>query len=156
MLSAWNTNRVGRICNFMRRLAVPLACVLIAAMAAIYAQDKVLKVDVDIVNILFTVHDKRNGLVGGLEKGDFTVLEDGKEQTIKYFTRETDLPLTIGLLIDVSASQGNLIGVEQDAGGQFFKQVLRPKDLAFLIDFGPDAEVLQDFTNSYKLLRAGL
>jgi len=59
----------------------------------------VLKVDVNVVNILFSVHDKRGGLIGNLKKEDFTVLEDGKEQTIKYFTRETDLPLTLGLLV---------------------------------------------------------
>jgi VWFA-related protein len=75
---------------------------------------------------------------------------------VKYFNRETDLPLTIGLLIDVSASQGNLIEIEKDAASQFFGSVLRNKDLAFLISFGADADLLQDYTNSPKLLRAGL
>ena len=65
-------------------------------------------------------------------KKDFTILEDGKPQPIKYFTRETDLPLTIGLLIDVSGSQRNLIQIERDAASQFFTQVLRKKDEAFL------------------------
>jgi len=154
---AWNRIKRARICQFMRRF--PLIAIGVAAVAglAVLAQETTLKVQVDLVTLLCSVREKKGGrLVGNLNKEDFTVLEDGKEQTVKYFTRETDLPLTIGLLVDVSASQGNLIGVEQDAGGQFFKQVLRPKDLAFLIDFGPDAEVLQDFTNSYKLLRAGL
>lgn len=140
----------------MRRVPAAVACLLIAVLTALYAQDKVLKVDVDIVNILFTVHDKRNGLVGGLQKGDFTVLEDGKEQTIKYFTRETDLPLTIGLLIDVSKSQENMIEPEKRAASKFFSEVLRPKDMAFLISFGPDADLLQDYTNSAKLLKQGL
>jgi VWFA-related protein len=94
--------------------------------------------------------------VGNLEKGDFKVFEDGKEQEIKYFNRETDLPLTIGLLIDVSASQENLIDIEKNAAYQFFGQVLRKQDLAFLISFGSDAELLQDYTSSPKLLRAGL
>jgi hypothetical protein len=61
-----------------------------------------IKVDVDIVNVLTSVRDKRGGLVANLEKKDFTIYEDGKAQEIKYFTRETDLPLTIGLLVDVS------------------------------------------------------
>jgi VWFA-related protein len=120
------------------------------------AQEPTLKVDVDLVNILFTVREKNGPLVGNLNKEDFTLLEDGKEQTIKHFERESDLPLTIGLLIDVSVSQQNLIEVEKNAAGQFFQRVLRPKDMAFLISFGPEAELLQDDTNSPKLLRAAM
>lgn len=115
-----------------------------------------IKVEVNVVNVVFNVRDKRGGLIGNLNKDDFTITEEGKPQEIKYFTRETDIPMTIGLLIDVSASQENLIGIEQQAAYQFFGQVLRPKDLAFLISFGADAELLQDYTNSPKLLRAGL
>src|SRR5579875_540445 len=115
-----------------------------------------IKVDVDVVNILATVHDKRGGLVGNLEKNDFSVFEDGKQQEIKYFTRETDVPLTIGLLIDVSASQRNLIGIERNAAVQFFSKVLRKKDEAFLISFGEEAELLQDYTSSTRLLEDGL
>ncbi|MBV8901992.1 MAG: VWA domain-containing protein [Acidobacteriia bacterium] len=115
-----------------------------------------IKVDVNVVNVLATVRDKRNGLVGNLEKNDFSILEDGKQQEIKYFTRETDLPLTIGLLIDVSASQRNLIGIERSAATQFFSKVLRKKDEAFLISFGEEAELLQDYTSSARLLEEGL
>jgi VWFA-related protein len=115
-----------------------------------------IKVDVDIVNILASVRDKRGALIPNLEKGDFSVVEDGKAQTIKYFTRETDVPLTIGLLIDVSASQRNLIEIERAAASQFFSQVLRKKDEAFLISFGEEAELLQDFTNSARLLTDGM
>src|SRR5450755_3949966 len=113
-------------------------------------------VDVSLVNILASVHDKHGGLIGNLNKDDFTILEDGKPQTIKYFTRETDLPLTIGLLIDVSASQKNLLDIEKRAAHQFFSQVLRKKDEAFLISFGQESELLQDYTNSPKLLQSGL
>jgi VWFA-related protein len=115
-----------------------------------------IKVDVDVVNILASVRDKRNALVGNLEKNDFTILEDGKPQTIKYFTRETDLPLTIGLLVDVSRSQENLIGIERNAASQFFSKVLRKKDEAFLISFGEESELLQDYTSSPRLLADGL
>src|SRR5437868_15379562 len=106
-----------------------------------------IKVDVDVVNILCSVRNKAGGLVGNLSKDDFTLIEDGKPQTIKYFTRETDLPLTIGLLIDISGSQARLIEDERRAAYQFFSQVLRKKDMAFLISFGPECELLQDFTN---------
>ncbi len=115
-----------------------------------------ISVDVDVVNVLATVRDRHNGLVGNLEKNDFVVLEDGKQQQIKYFTRETDVPLTIGLLVDVSRSQENLIDEERSAASQFFAKVLRPKDEAFLIGFGEDSELLQDYTNSPRLLTEGL
>lgn len=115
-----------------------------------------ISVNVSLVNILASVHDKHGALIPNLAKDDFTVLEDGKQQTIKYFTRETDLPLTIGLLVDVSASQRNLLDIEKEAAHQFFSKVLRTKDEAFLISFGEDAELLQDYTNAPRLLKAGL
>jgi len=115
-----------------------------------------IKVDVDVVNILTSVRDRRGALVPNLEEKDFTILEDGKAQNIKYFTKETDLPLTIGLLIDVSGSQRNLIDIERNAASQFFSQVLRKKDEAFLISFGEESELLQDYTSSARLLSEGL
>lgn len=115
-----------------------------------------IKVDVNVVNILASVRDKRGALINTLSKDNFTVLEDGKAQTIKYFTRQTDLPLTIGLLVDVSRSQENLIEIEKRAAYQFFSQVLQKKDVAFLISFGEDAELLQDLTGSARLLQTGL
>jgi VWFA-related protein len=145
------------------KLRVFLTAALLAALAP--AQQKPrdpdedltsIKVDVDVVNIFCSVRDKKNGLIGNLSKDDFTVLEDGKPQPIKYFAKETDLPLTIGLLIDVSGSQARLIEDERHAAYQFFSQVLRKKDMAFLISFGPEAELLQDFTNSPRLLEDAL
>lgn len=115
-----------------------------------------ISVDVNVVNLLASVRDKHGALIANLSRDDFKVSEDGKPQTIKYFTRETDLPLTIGLLVDVSRSQRNLIEIEREAAYQFFQQVLRKKDMAFLISFGEDAELLQDFTNSARLLNDGL
>ena len=115
-----------------------------------------IKVDVGLVNILFNVRTKKGGLIGDLPKEEFSVFEDGKEQTIKAFTRETNQPLTIGMLVDVSRSQERLIGIEQAAARQFFSSVIREKDLAFVISFGQDAELLQDYTNSKKLLARAL
>lgn len=115
-----------------------------------------IQVDVDVVNVLCSVRNKQGGLVGNLGKDDFLLAEDGKLQTIKYFTRETDLPLTIGLLVNVSRSQERLIDTERDAASEFFSDMLRPKDMAFLISFGQDAELLQDYTNSPRLLRSAL
>ena len=115
-----------------------------------------IKVDVDVVSILTSVRDKKGALIPNLQKDDFTILEDGKSQPIKYFTKETDLPLTIGLLVDVSGSQRNLIEIERSAASQFFTQVLRKKDEAFLISFGEETELLQDYTGSPRLLKEGL
>jgi VWFA-related protein len=117
----------------------------------------VIRVDVDLVNILFTVRKKKGGaLVPNLAKDDFTLREEGKDQKISRFTRESDLPLTLGLLVDVSASQVNLIETERDAASAFFTSVIRPKDEAFLIAFGKDTELLQDLTGSAHILRAAL
>jgi VWFA-related protein len=133
---------------------LPIFCL---AAAACFAQEEpTIKVDVNLVNVLCSVRNKSNGLVGNLEKGDFQIFEDGKQQEIKYFTRETDLPLTIGMLVDTSASQRRLVDDERRAAYQFFSKVLRKKDLAFLIQFGAEAELLQDETNSPRLLQEGL
>ncbi len=129
---------------------------LLVLSLALSAQESVIKVDVDLVNVLCSVRNKGNGLVGNLEKSDFKLFEDGKEMEIKYFTRETDLPLTIGMLVDTSKSQENLIDPERRAAYQFFKVVLRKKDMAFLMQFGAEAELLQDSTGSAKMLQDGL
>ncbi len=119
-------------------------------------QETTIKVDVDIVNVLCSVRNKGGGLVANLNKDDFTLYENGQKQDIKYFTRETDLPLTIGLLVDVSLSQERLLDTERNAAYQFFSSVLGKKDLAFLISFGEEAELIQDYTNSRQLLQHGL
>ena len=115
-----------------------------------------IKVDVDVVSLYCTVHNKQNGLVSSLTKNDFDLAEDAKPQTIKYFSRETDIPLTMGLLVDVSGSQQNLIEVERQAASQFFSSVLKQKDVAFLISFGADSDLLQDITGTPRLLQQGL
>ena len=144
--------------NSPTRRALAAFLVLLAAFGAyVFAQNEpTIKVQVALVNILFSVHNKKGGLIGNLNKDDFTIYEDGQKQEIKYFTRETDLPVTLGLLIDVSRSQMNLISIEQSAASQFFDEVIRPKDLAFVISFGSDADLLQDYTSSHKLLQHAL
>jgi VWFA-related protein len=120
-------------------------------------QESTIKVNVDLVNILFAVRAKKGGqLIPNLEKNNFKVYEDGKEQTIQHFSRETDLPLTLGLLIDISASQENLVDIEREAAASFFSSVVRQKDEAFLISFGKDTNLLQDYTNSPRLLTSAL
>ncbi|HEY3826912.1 MAG TPA: VWA domain-containing protein [Bryobacteraceae bacterium] len=149
----------------MRTICLTLATLLILPIILIRldAQQKAdddvgdpIKVDVDVVNLYCAVRNKQNALISNLEKSDFSLAEDAAPQTIKYFTRETDLPLTIGLLVDVSGSQRNLIEIERRAASAFFSGVLRKKDVAFLISFGADSELLQDITGSPRILQDGL
>ncbi len=129
----------------------------VAQESAAEGEDVTISVDVEIVNILATVRDKKGRLINDLAKDAFIVEENGKRQEIKYFAQQSDLPLTIGLLIDTSVSQQRLIGDERRAGSQFFKQVLRhKKDLAYLVSFDVDVELLQDLTESKRLLADGL
>ncbi|MBV9081447.1 MAG: VWA domain-containing protein [Acidobacteriaceae bacterium] len=121
------------------------------------SQQPTIRVNVDVVNIYFTVRAKKGGaLIPNLSESNFKVFEDGKEQKIARFSRESDLPLTLGLLIDISASQERLIDIERQAASQFFSSVIRPKDEAFLISFGKDTTLLQDYTSSPRLLTAAL
>jgi VWFA-related protein len=121
------------------------------------SQEPTIRVNVELVNVLFTVKTKKGGqLIPNLEKQNFKIYEDGKEQTIQHFSRETDLPLTLGLLIDISASQERLIDIERQAASAFFSSVLRKKDEAFLISFGKSTDLLQDYTSSPRQLTAAL
>ena len=140
----------------MKRLTVLSLCLVLAGTAVVLAQDEPIRVEVNLVSILASVRNKSGALISTLTKDDFKIYEDGKEQQIKNFTRETDLPLTLGLLVDTSSSQERLIDTEQRAASQFFSKVIREKDQAFLIQFGAEAELLQDLTNSTRLLQKGL
>lgn len=115
-----------------------------------------LKVNVNVVQLFFNVKDKKGGLIPNLAKNDFQIFEDGKQQTIKYFAAESNLPLTLGILIDSSGSQARVLDMEKQVGGDFLSQILRDKDLAFVISFDVDVDLLQDFTSSVHLLKTAL
>jgi VWFA-related protein len=115
-----------------------------------------LKINVNVVQLFFNVKDKKGGLIPNLTKSDFQIFEDGKPQTIKYFAAESNLPLTLGILIDSSFSQTNVLDMEKRVGGDFLSQILREKDLAFVLSFDVQAELLQDFTSSVHLLKTAL
>jgi VWFA-related protein len=115
-----------------------------------------LKVNVNVVQLFFNVKDKKGALIPNLKKDDFHIFEDGKPQTVKYFAAESNLPLTLGILIDASGSQARVLDMEKQVGGDFLSQILRDKDLAFVISFDVDVDLLQDFTNSVHLLKAAL
>lgn len=114
------------------------------------------KVNVNVVSVFFNVKDKHGTLIPNLTKPDFEVLEDGKPQTIKYFTAESNLPLTLGILIDSSGSQMRVLDMEKEVGGAFLKQILTDKDEAYVIDFNVDATLVQDYTRDVHLLQNAL
>jgi VWFA-related protein len=114
------------------------------------------KVNVNVVQLFFNVKDKKGALIPNLTKDDFEILEDGKPQTIKYFAAESNLPLTLGILIDSSGSQTRVLDMEKEVGADFLTQILRDKDLAFVISFDVDVDLLQDFTNSIHALKIAL
>ena len=116
----------------------------------------VFRKNVTVVNVLFTVKDKHGTLVPNLEKDHFELLEEGKPQTIKYFSALTDQPLTIGILIDSSYSMNRTLPEEKVVAGGFLQKVLTDKDLAFVISFDISVDLLQDLTNNMHLLREGL
>jgi VWFA-related protein len=115
-----------------------------------------LKVNVNVVQLFFNVKDKHGALIPNLTKDDFEIYEDGKQQTVKYFTPETNLPLTLGMLIDSSGSQLRVLDMEKEVGGAFLKQVLTDKDLAFVIDFNVDSNLVQDYTRDVRSLQKAL
>src|SRR5271167_1183698 len=133
------TNLVRR--DFVRSFFFPplLAMALLAALPVAQAQQpaapaqksddsqqptETLKVNVNVVQLFFNVKDKHGALIPNLTKDDFEVKEDGQPQTIKYFTAETNLPLTLGMMIDASGSQRNVIDMEKEVGGAFLHQIL--------------------------------
>jgi len=105
-----------------------------------------LHVGVNLVNLYFSARDK-DGFITNLAKSDCALSEDKVPQTIKNFTQEKNLPLTIGILLDTSGSQMNVLPLEKESGSTFLRDVLTPKDEAFLISFDINVDLLADYTN---------
>jgi VWFA-related protein len=114
-------------------------------------------VDARLVNLPVVVRDKKGALIQNLTKDDFVLQVDSKPQTIRYFDKDTNLPLTLGLLVDTSLSQRDVIDEERTASSTFLDQMLTtPKDKAFVMQFARQTELLQDTTSSRPLLQAAL
>ncbi|MBB5343617.1 VWA domain-containing protein [Tunturibacter empetritectus] len=114
-----------------------------------------LKVNVNLVNVYFSVRDK-SGFITNLHKDDCSIFEDKAPQKTKNFTQEKNLPLTIGILLDTSGSQIHVLPLEQQSGAEFLKDVLTPKDEAFLISFDINVNLLSDYTNSPREIKRSL
>jgi len=113
--------------------------------------------EVKLVTVYAAVRDKHGKIIPNLNQSDFALQEDARPQTIKYFVRESELPLTLGLLVDTSLSQRRVLDQEKSASYSFFDHILREdKDKAFLIHFDREVELLRDLTASREKLRSGL
>jgi len=112
--------------------------------------------NVNVVNLFFVVRDPRGALLPNLAKEEFELREGGKPQTIRYFSAETDLPLTLGLLIDSNGTMQRFLSSEKVLAADFLRQVITEKDLGFILSFDISVDLLQDLTSDIRLLSSGL
>jgi VWFA-related protein len=132
------------------RIRAALSLLFITALAAglVYAAPPgQIRVQVSLVNLFATVRDKHKAIVTGLKQDDFQVFEDGQEQEITNFSAESNLPITLGLLIDTSGSELYTLSAEQEAATRFLGRVMRKGDLAMVMSFDLDVDLLADFTD---------
>src|SRR5271168_2544923 len=130
--------------------------VLIGLLAnPIFAQEP-LRVEVNLVSVTFSVRDAHGALLENLTKDDLDVFEDAVPQKIAYFARSVDLPLTLGLIVDVSGSHDHFSKQHQHDLEVFLKEVLGPKDRAFLVCFGNHIRLVSDFSNEPSQFVEGL
>ncbi|HKV23844.1 MAG TPA: VWA domain-containing protein [Candidatus Acidoferrum sp.] len=133
-------------------LAIALGAAGIAALSAgswaAKGQEPQIKVKVNLVNVSFVARDERGALVDNLTQDDVEILEDAVPQTISYFARSADVPLTLGLIVDASGSQDHFSKQHKSDLEVFFKDVLGPKDRVFLVGFGNHIRLVSDFSNS--------
>ena len=114
------------------------------------------KVNVNLVDVFFTVKDKDGRLVPHLTREDCSISEDQVPQTLKSFAAETSQPLTLGILLDTSGSQYRVLAKEQEAGNRFLAQVLKARAEAFLITFDVNVDLMQDITGDVQMLTRGM
>ena len=141
------------------RIRALLSCLAIASLAGglLYAAPPgQIRVQVSLVNLFATVRDKHKGIVTGLKQDDFQVFEDGQAQEISNFSAESNLPITLGLLIDTSGSETFMLPAEKDAGSRFLARVLRKGDLAMVMTFDLDVDLLADFTDDRGILNRAI
>jgi VWFA-related protein len=144
--------------RWTKRALSLLASLLLLAEAPIQSQQgPSISVEARMVRMLATVRDKHGKLINNLTKDDFILDQDGHPQTISYFAQDPNLPLRLGLLVDTSMSQRNLLDQERSASHDFLGHLLREdKDKAFVIQFDYEVELLQDFTSARQKLEASL
>lgn len=112
--------------------------------------------NVNLVRLYVTVRDHHGAIIQNLEKKDFRVYEDGKEQTIAFFSKDMTDPITLAMMIDTSGSQVDLLDAEKQTASRFLRDILRKDDLAMLVSFDTQTNLLADFTDNQEILQAAL
>jgi VWFA-related protein len=115
-----------------------------------------IRVSVNLVTVACSVSDRNGAPVNSLRREDFSLLDDGKPRDIQYFWQESDLPLTVGLIADVSGSEIGVIRKHREMITQFLAQVIGPRDRAFIVTVGREVKLLRDLTASIDDLRSGV
>jgi VWFA-related protein len=141
------------------RIRAILSYLCIASLAgglAFAAPPGQIRVQVNLVNLFATVRDKHKAIVTGLKQDDFQVYEDGQQQEITYFSAESNLPITLGMLVDTSGSEYYMLSAEKDAASRFLARVLRKGDLAMIMTFDTDVDLLADFTDDRGMLNRAI
>ena len=138
------------------------AAVLVLAVPALprgqqpAGQAPTIKAEVSLVNLFATVRDKNKRIVTDLKQDNFKVFEDGHEEKISFFSKEMQLPITLGLLLDTSGSEMYMLSSIQDAGERFLHRVLKKGDEAMIISFDTDVDLLADFTDDPSILKRAI
>jgi VWFA-related protein len=139
------TMRVRPVLSFL--------CVTALAAGIVYAAPPgQIRIQVSLVNLFATVRDKHKAIITGLKQDDFQVFEDGQVQEITNFSAESNLPITLGILVDTSGSESYMLSAEKEAASRFLGRVMRKGDLAMVMSFDTDVDLLADFTDDRSRL----
>jgi VWFA-related protein len=147
--------------NTLKKMGIQgLACAaaLVMAVPALpgppqsQGQTPTIKAEVNLVNLFATVRDKNKRIVTDLKQDNFKVFEDTHEEKIAFFSKDMNLPITLGLLLDTSVSEEYMLGAIQDSGSRFLHRVLKKGDEAMVISFDTDVDLLADLTDDRPIL----
>src|SRR5467141_4655697 len=141
---------MGSMKKLVTRCAAAMVACTLAAPAMPQeppAQGEAIKTQVSLVNLFATVRDRNKRIVGDLKKEDFRITEDNQEQKIAFYSKEVALPITLALLLDTSGSEQFMLSAIQDAGSSFLHRILRKGDMALVMSFDSDVDLLSDFTD---------
>ena len=146
---------MGSMKKFVTQRAATLVACTLAAPAMPQeppTQGETIKTQVSLVNLFATVRDKNKRIVGDLKQEDFRITEDNQDQKISFFSKEVALPITLALLLDTSGSEQFMLSAIQDAGSSFLRRILRKGDMALVMSFDSDVDLLSDFTDDHGQL----
>jgi VWFA-related protein len=140
----------------IRVILIYLSLASLAAGVVFAAPPAQIRSEVNLVNVFATVRDRHKAIVRGIEKDDFQIYEDGQPQDISYFSAESNLPITLGMLLDTSGSEEFMLSAEKDAGSRFLARLMRKGDLAMVMSFDLDVDLLANFSDDRAMLNRAI